>query len=114
MVMTMLKTFQKLTALFFALLVPLAALAETQLSAKQILLKMPEAREKLSYEIAFVKTTPANMDSLRYRHLHLEGKSYAQLVSLDGVQQEIVQRDNLVSYFQPNFQPFTIHSTHIY
>lgn len=113
MVMTMLKTFQKLTALFFALLLPLAAFAETQLSAKQILLKMPEAREKLSYEIAFVKTTPANMDSLRYRHLHLEGKSYAQLVSLDGVQQEIVQRDNLVSYFQPNFQPFTIHSTHI-
>ncbi|MDO5055214.1 MAG: sigma-E factor regulatory protein RseB [Pasteurella oralis] len=109
----MLKTFQKSTALLFALLLPFIAFAETQLSAKQLLLKMPEAREKLSYEIAFVKTTPVNMDSLRYRHLHLDGKSYAQLVSLDGVQQEIVQRDNLVSYFQPNFQPFTIHSTHI-
>ena len=50
------------------------------------------------------------MDSLRYRHFKADGKTYAQLVTLDGAQQEIVQRDNLISYFQANYQPFTINS----
>ncbi|EJS86432.1 anti-sigma E factor [Pasteurella multocida subsp. multocida str. Anand1_cattle] len=113
MVATMFKALQKSLTFFLLALCSFNTFAEESLSAKQILLKMPEAREKLSYEIAFVKTTPANMDSLRYRHLHIDGKSYAQLVTLDGVQQEIVLRDNLVSYFQPNFQPFTIHSAQI-
>ncbi|HDR0626809.1 TPA: sigma-E factor regulatory protein RseB [Pasteurella multocida] len=113
MVATMFKALQQSLTFFLLALCSFNTLAEESLSAKQILLKMPEAREKLSYEIAFVKTTPANMDSLRYRHLHIDGKSYAQLVTLDGVQQEIVLRDNLVSYFQPNFQPFTIHSAQI-
>lgn len=113
MVMIMFKTLRKLTVLCAILTLPLSASAENTLSTKQFLQKMLEAREMLSYEMAFVKTTPANMDSLRYRHLHLDGKSYAQLISLDGVQQEIIQRDNLVSYFQPNFQPFTLQSSHI-
>lgn len=51
------------------------------------------------------------MDSLRYRHFKSNGKTFAQLVTLDGAQQEIVQRDNLISYFQPNYQPFTIEYT---
>ena len=35
---------------------------------------------------------------------------YAQLVTLDGEQQEIIQRGNLVSYFQPGSRAFTINS----
>ena len=52
----------------------------------------------LNYEIAFVQTTPTNMDSFRYRHIKQGQKVYAQLVTLDGEQQEIIQRGNLVSY----------------
>ena len=43
----------------------------------------------LNYEIAFVQTTPTNMDSFRYRHIKQGQKVYAQLVTLDGEQQEI-------------------------
>lgn len=38
---------------------------------------------------------------------------YAQLVTLDGEQQEIIQRGNLVSYFQPGSRAFTINSGEI-
>lgn len=67
----------------------------------------------LNYEVAFVQTSPTNMDSFRYRHIKQDNKIYAQLVTLDGAQQEIIQRDNLISYFQPNSKAFTINSSNI-
>lgn len=104
----MLKTFLKNTALFLMLTWSFSSLAEEALSPKQLLQEMKKASEQLNYEFSFVQTTPSNMDSLRYRHFKADGKTYAQLVTLDGAQQEIVQRDNLISYFQANYQPFTI------
>ena len=102
----------KFTALSLSLLLSSIAFAE-ELSAKQSLDKMTQALDNLNYEIAFVQTTPANMDSFRYRHIKQDNKTYAQLVTLDGHQQEIIQRDNLVSYFQPNAQAFTLNSSNI-
>ena len=78
-----------------------------------LLNKMSKAMRDLNYEVAFVQTSPTNMDSFRYRHIKQDNKTYAQLVTLDGTQQEIIQRDNLVSYFQPNSKAFTINSSHI-
>ena len=102
----------KFTALSLSLLLSSIAYAE-DLSAKQSLDKMTQALDNLNYEIAFVQTTPSNMDSFRYRHIKKDNKTYAQLVTLDGRQQEIIQRDNLVSYFQPNTQAFTLNSGNI-
>lgn len=102
----------KFTALSLSLLLSSIASAE-ELSAKQSLDKMTQALDNLNYEIAFVQTTPSNMDSFRYRHIKQDNKTYAQLVTLDGRQQEIIQRDNLVSYFQPNAQAFTLNSSNI-
>ncbi|HHF3655022.1 TPA: sigma-E factor regulatory protein RseB domain-containing protein, partial [Haemophilus influenzae] len=102
----------KFTVLSLSLLLSSIASAE-ELSAKQSLDKMTQALDNLNYEIAFVQTTPANMDSFRYRHIKQDNKTYAQLVTLDGRQQEIIQRDNLVSYFQPNAQAFTLNSGNI-
>ena len=102
----------KFTALSLSLLLSSIASAE-DLSAKQSLDKMTQALDNLNYEIAFVQTTPSNMDSFRYRHIKKDNKTYAQLVTLDGRQQEIIQRDNLVSYFQPNTQAFTLNSGNI-
>ena len=45
--------------------------------------------------------------------LSKRAKVYAQLVTLDGEQQEIIQRGNLVSYFQPGSSAFTINSGEI-
>ena len=99
----------KSTALSLSLLFSGFTLAE-ELTAKESLNKMTQALDNLNYEIAFVQTSPTNMDSFRYRHIKQDNKTYAQLVTLDGRQQEIIQRDNLVSYFQPNTQAFTLNS----
>ncbi|OOF59998.1 sigma-E factor regulatory protein RseB [Rodentibacter myodis] len=102
----------KLTALLLALFFSFSAFAE-EVSTKQALEKMVQAVNGLNYEIAFVQTSPNNMDSFRYRHIKRDNKTYAQLVTLDGEQQEIIQRDNLVSYFQPNSRAFTLNSGNI-
>lgn len=102
----------KLTALLLTLFCSFSAFAE-EVSIKQALEKMVQAVNGLNYEIAFVQTSPNNMDSFRYRHIKRDNKTYAQLVTLDGEQQEIIQRDNLVSYFQPNSRAFTLNSGNI-
>lgn len=108
------KTFSKTTALLFTTLFSLSVFAsDSDLTPQQILNEMTKAINQLDYEIAFVQTTPSNMDSFRYRHIKLDDKTYAQLVTLDGEQQEIIQRGNLVSYFQPNSPAFTLQSSHI-
>ena len=104
------KTFLKLTALLGLFLLPFTAFAEEPI---QSLNKMSQAMRDLNYELAFVQTTPTNMDSFRYRHIKQGQKVYAQLVTLDGEQQEIIQRGNLVSYFQPDSRAFTINSGEI-
>ena len=60
------KTFLKLTALLGLFLLPFTAFAEEPI---QSLNKMSQAMRDLNYEIAFVQTTPTNMDSFRYRHI---------------------------------------------
>lgn len=99
----------KLTALLFTLFCTFSASAE-EVSPKQILEKMAQSVNSLNYEIAFVQTSSTNMDSFRYRHIKRDNKTYAQLVTLDGEQQEIIQRDNLVSYFQLGSRAFTLNS----
>ncbi|WP_032093330.1 sigma-E factor regulatory protein RseB [Necropsobacter rosorum] len=109
----MLKISRKITALCLTLVFSGALFAQETLEPKQLLEKMHDAKDQLNYEIAFVQTTPVNMESLRYRHLHADGKTYAQLITLDGVPQEIIQRDQLISYFQPNYQAFSITGSNI-
>lgn len=111
--MMMLKGLQKVTALLLACGITCSGIAQTDLDPKQLLEKMHEAANQLNYEIAFVQTTPNSIESLRYRHFNIEGKPYAQLITLDGLPQEIIQRDNLVSYFQANYPSFSISSRQI-
>lgn len=109
------KTSFFLTALLSVLLLiyPLSSSAAEELSAKQLVEQMTKAGKQLNYELVFVQTGPANIEALRYRHLYQNDGVYAQLTTLDGLKQEIIQRNNLISYFQGNYQPFTINSTRI-
>ena len=75
----MLKTFLKTTALFFLLSTSFSSVGAETLSAKQLLQEMKKAADQLNYEFSFVQTTPSNMDSLRYRHFKVNGKTFAQL-----------------------------------
>ena len=72
------KTSLKLTALLGLFLLPFTAFAEEPI---QSLNKMSQAMRDLNYELAFVQTTPTNMDSFRYRHIKQGQKVYAQLVA---------------------------------
>lgn len=85
----------------------------TNTTVEQELYKMSKAMHNLNYEISFVQTSPSDMDSFVYRHIKQGTKVYAQLVTLDGDQQEIIQRGNLVSYFQANAKAFTINTSSI-
>ncbi|MFD0966849.1 sigma-E factor regulatory protein RseB [Seminibacterium arietis] len=109
----MLQRSQKLTALFFTFFISLFSLAQEKTAPRQLLENMRKANEQLDYEIAFVQTTPVNMESLRYRHVNQNGKIYAQLITLDNAPQEIVQRGNIISYFQPNYQVFSLQGSQI-
>lgn len=101
----------KLTALLLLSVLSKAVLADTE--ALQWLQKMQTANNNLNYEISFVQTTPINMDSLRYRHIKHNNKIYAQMLTLDNAPQEIIQKDNLVSYYSLNATPFSIESHQI-
>ena len=110
------KTLFLLTALFSVPLLamfPASVSATQELSAKQLVEQMAKANKQLNYELVFVQTGPVSIDAWRYRHLYQNDTVYAQLTTLDGVKQEIIQRNNLISYFQGNYQPFTINSNRI-
>lgn len=105
------KKYLKLTALFLLSVISTTTLASTE--SLQWLQKMQTANNNLNYEISFVQTTPINIDSLRYRHIKHNDKVYAQMLTLDNAPQEIIQKDNLVSYYSLNAAPFSIESNHI-
>ncbi|TDQ56631.1 MucB/RseB-like sigma(E) regulatory protein [Mesocricetibacter intestinalis] len=90
-----------------------AVFAQTALSPLQRLNEMSRAKDQLSYEYTFVQFNPTSADTLRYQHVNLKGKSYAQLLNLEGTKQEIILRDDLISYFHPNYQSFTIQGKQI-
>lgn len=108
----MFKTLIKLTALFIAFCSFNVVASET-ISAQQWLQQMSEAQKRQNYQFTFVQSGSMGLDIYRYSHLTQKDKSAAQLVSLNGVKREILRRQNLVSYFQTNSQPFTIESTQI-
>ncbi|WP_041640087.1 sigma-E factor regulatory protein RseB [Basfia succiniciproducens] len=105
--------FKKLTALFFILPFSFSVFGQDNLSPKQLLTEMLAAQNKLNYEISYVQIAGAEIDTYRYRHVYNEGKSYAQLATLEGGKQEIIQRDNLISYFHSNYSPFSIRGSQI-
>ncbi|MBE2897318.1 MucB/RseB C-terminal domain-containing protein [Pasteurellaceae bacterium 20609_3] len=84
------------------------AAEQTQRSSLDALAQMTAAWRNSDFDITFVKLMPNEVNSYQYRHLYHNGKHYAQLFSLDGARQEIIQRDDIVSYFGSNYQPFSL------
>ncbi|MBE2894431.1 MucB/RseB C-terminal domain-containing protein [Spirabiliibacterium falconis] len=70
--------------------------------------QMTTAWHNSDFDITFVKLMPNEVNSYQYRHLYHDGKHYAQLFSLDGARQEIIQRGDIISYFGSNYQPFSL------
>ncbi|NBI12766.1 sigma-E factor regulatory protein RseB [[Haemophilus] felis] len=103
-----LNIFSKLTLFCSCVLLSFSAWSADISSAQNLLVKMTEAKDKLNYEMSFISGSAVDIHALQYRHVIEDKKHYAQLTSLDGRPKEIIQRDNLVSYFIANTQPVTI------
>lgn len=61
------KNVSQINRTFRLILIAFTAFAEEPI---QSLNKMSQAMRDLNYELAFVQTTPTNMDSFRYRHIN--------------------------------------------
>lgn len=105
------KTLLKLTALLLTLAHSLPTWADEQ--AQALLVEMSQATQKGNYDLSFIAINPLDTLSLRYRHIKEDNKTYAQLLSLDNSPQEIIQRDDLVSYFGNSYQPFSLYADNI-
>lgn len=73
---------------------------------------MTQAHRTLNYEQLYIVQQGENVQSLRYRHASEQGKEYAQLLRLDNTREEMILRDDMVSYFG-EFQPFSLPSKQI-
>lgn len=102
-----LKIFSKLTALLGVLFSCVVG-AESSLSAQQWLVKMTEAQRQLNYEMIFINGSALDVHSFRYRHWLQDDRRFAQLTTLDDTPEEIILRDNLISYFRANAQSFSL------
>ncbi|WP_386695574.1 sigma-E factor regulatory protein RseB [Lonepinella sp. MS14435] len=109
----MLKIFKNITALSLLFSLSNVVFAEENLTPQQLVNSMTQAQDQLNYQISFVQTNAIDLQAFRYKHVKLDNKSYAQLTTLESGKQDIIRRDNLVSYFQTNFTPFTIQANHI-
>lgn len=105
---------RKLFHLIFglALLFAFKAVAAPLDSPLAYLNAMNEAHRKLNYEQLYILQQGEEVVSLRYRHAAFNGKRFAQLLRLDDAREEMILRDNMVSYFG-EFQPFSLPSSQI-
>lgn len=87
--------------------------ASADVSSGALLQKMNLASQSLNYELSFVSINKSGVESLRYRHAHLNGQPLAQLLQMDGPRREVVQRGNEISYFEQGIEPFTLNGDYI-
>ncbi|MFJ2976771.1 sigma-E factor regulatory protein RseB [Kluyvera sp. NPDC087067] len=90
-----------------------SANASADVSSGALLQEMNLASQSLNYELSFVSINKSGVESLRYRHVRLNGQPLAQLLQMDGPRREVVQRGSEISYFEPGLDPFTLNGDYI-
>ncbi|WP_176669681.1 MucB/RseB C-terminal domain-containing protein [Mannheimia granulomatis] len=74
---------------------------------------MTQAHKKSTYELLYILQTEGDVESFRLRHTFMDGKEYAQLLNLDRSREEIILKNQTVSYLGYNFRPFSLNTPHI-
>ena len=87
--------------------------ASADVSSGALLQEMNLASQSLNYELSFVSINKSGVESLRYRHVRLNGQPLAELLQMDGPRREVVQRGSEISYFEPGLDPFTLNGDYI-
>ena len=90
-----------------------SANASADVSSGALLQEMNLASQSLNYELSFVSINKSGVESLRYRHVRLNGQPLAELLQMDGPRRAVVQRGNEISYFEPGLDPFTLNGDYI-
>ncbi|TLU76685.1 sigma E regulator RseB [Mannheimia varigena] len=77
------------------------------------LTSMTKAYKQSTYELLYILKQGTNSESFRFRHAFMNDKEYAQLLNLDHNREEIILKNQKVSYLGNNFRPFSLNSPHI-
>ncbi len=102
-----------LSAIFLVGSLASQTVSAAQSSPETVLNEMGRAAKNLSYEISFITISPQNIVPARYRQSIVNNKSIAQMIQMDSSRREIVQQGNLISYFEPGFDAFSLNGQHI-
>ncbi|WP_392565707.1 MucB/RseB C-terminal domain-containing protein [Utexia brackfieldae] len=87
------------------------SISPNQPDTVQILNSMRDAVIKKDYEFSFLNTVEDKLvGTFKYRHIVADDKTYAQLIKLEGLAKEIIQKDNVISYYQQDHASFSMNS----
>ncbi len=87
--------------------------AQTDETAKLLLVKMAEAINKGNFSASFVVVKGNNMEPYKWLHGHHEGEELEHLSLLNGAGLEIVRINDKVTYFEPQSAPYSLNASHI-
>jgi sigma-E factor negative regulatory protein RseB len=99
------KLFNRITLLLFTLLICNVAVAKTNVGHEEGLMwlvRMVESFSSVNYEGVFVRSQGNEMNSMRLRHIQIDGVEYESLVDLDGQRVEVIRVDNNVICVYPD------------
>lgn len=105
---------KKINTFYLALLWCFSSVSwATSTSPIQLLQNMVSAHKNTNYELRYILQKNNDIESFQYRHTTQSYKEFAQLLRLDNSREEIILRDNTVSYLGLTFKPFSLKSSHI-
>ncbi|MER2493122.1 MucB/RseB C-terminal domain-containing protein [Catenovulum sediminis] len=84
--------------------------AETQ-DAAQWLQRMKNSISQLNYEISFVVVAGNKADPWRWFHGVVDGDEVEILTALNGPGQQLIRKNDVVTYLQPEQSPYSIRDT---
>ncbi len=77
-------------------------------NAEQLLSSMADTVKKSNFEASFVVAKGRSIDPYLWRHANVDGKELEHLSLLNGAGVEMVRVDNVVTYFEPQSQPYSL------
>ncbi len=103
----------KSLVLLLALLLPLAAQAQDEISAKQWLAGMANAVHQRNFDASFVVVKGNSMEPYRWLHGRDGAVELEHLSLLNGAGLEVVRVDDQVTYYEPQTKPYSLRSLSI-
>ncbi|MEI9698264.1 sigma-E factor regulatory protein RseB [Moellerella wisconsensis] len=90
-----------------------STVSAAQSGAETVLEDMGNAAQRLSYEVSFITISPQSITPGRYRYGLINKQPVAQMIQMDSSRREIVQKGNVISYFEPGFDAFSLNGQYI-